>query len=598
MEPGANLVRSNASELSSAEILAQLERILASKPFINSERLRRFLRIAVERALAGETETLKEYAIGRDVFDRDDQYDPRVDSIVRVEARRLRSKLQLYYGKQGAGDPVRIVIQRGSYVPAFRRAEPPAMAGAPAAAAANLDLDRRAVAVLPFFNLSGEPDQEYFGDGITDEIINKLAGIPGLKVIAHTSVFHFRQPTGDVREIGRKLGVGTIIEGSVRRSGGQLRISASVVDAATGHRLRTASFDREMDQVFAIQDEIARDIAGSLEVTLRQPERRPLSQAAGDDVEAYGLLLHARYLLNKLTPAGYRSAMEVLGRAISRYPAYAPYYPVLSEALSRFYLWGLMSPQEAIPPAKAAALEGLRLDDGLAEAHVALGGVLVHHDWAWEESARLLRHALELQPSNVQAHIYLAVERLIRGHRQDGIQLLQTAIRLDPISLNANRALAVAYYYSRQYEQAAEWIARTLEIDPDFREAHYFMGQILLRKGAYAEAEAEFRKIADQPAAWTKLGAIAETYARAGRIEEARELLAEWNSYAALQYVPPLSCVPVYIALEDWDAVFAWLERAYEDRSAWFIFVGSDPLYDAVRSDRRFRSLLRRMRLA
>ena len=198
MEPGANLVRSNASELSSAEILAQLERILASKPFINSERLRRFLRIAVERALAGETETLKEYAIGRDVFDRDDQYDPRVDSIVRVEARRLRSKLQLYYGKQGAGDPVRIVIQRGSYVPAFRRAEPPAMAGAPAAAAANLDLDRRAVAVLPFFNLSGEPDQEYFGDGITDEIINKLAGIPGLKVIA---VERIEQAIDKVRDL-------------------------------------------------------------------------------------------------------------------------------------------------------------------------------------------------------------------------------------------------------------------------------------------------------------------------------------------------------------------------------------------------------------
>jgi tetratricopeptide (TPR) repeat protein len=197
----------------------------------------------------------------------------------------------------------------------------------------------------------------------------------------------------------------------------------------------------------------------------------------------------------------------------------------------------------------------------------------------------------------VQAHIYAASERFVQGHRQDGIQLLQEAIRLDPISLNANRALAVAHYYSRQYEQAAEWIARTLDIDPDFREAHYFMGQILLRKGSYGEAEAEFRKIADQPAIWTKLGAIAETYARAGRIEEARGLLAEWNAQAARQYVPPLSCVPVYVALQDWDAVFAWLERAYEDHSAWLIFVGSDPLYDAVRTDRRFRSLVRRIGL-
>lgn len=286
---GADLVRSIEPDVTPAEVLAQLEKILASKPFVHSSRLCRFLRVAVERALAGEADKLKEYAIGRDVFDRGEHYDPRIDSIVRVEARRLRSKLQLYYNKLGAGDPVRIVFRQGSYVPAFRRAEPPGIPGLPETGPSAPELDTRAVAVLPFANLSSEPDQEYFCDGITDEIINTLAGIPALKVIARTSVFHFRQRTGDVRDIGRRLGVGTIIEGSVRKSGEYLRISASVVDAATGRRLRTASFDREMEQVFAIQDEIARDIAGSLEVTLQQPRPHPFSRTAHDDLEAYTL---------------------------------------------------------------------------------------------------------------------------------------------------------------------------------------------------------------------------------------------------------------------------------------------------------------------
>lgn len=243
-------------------------------------------------------------------------------------------------------------------------------------------------------------------------------------------------------------------------------------------------------------------------------------------------------------------------------------------------------------------MEARRLDDRLAEGHLCLAAILVQYDWDWAEGERLVRRTLELQPSNVGAHIYLATVRFVLGHPEEAIAILKSGIRLDPISLNANRALALAYYYSRRYDEAVEWLGRTLEIDADFREAHYFMGQILLRRGLYEDAEAEFRKIADQPSFWTKLGAIAETYARAGREEEARGLLAEWNSHAATHYVPPLSCVPVHAALGDWDTAFGWLERACEERSAWLIFVSHDPLYDEVRSDPRFISLLRRMGLA
>ncbi|MGA2590546.1 MAG: tetratricopeptide repeat protein [Bryobacteraceae bacterium] len=595
-QPLANSIGAAAPELSPAEIRAALERIIASRTFVKSERLCRFLQFTVERTLAGEAGQLKEYAIGRDVFDRDEKYDPRIDSIVRVEARRLRSKLKLYYDGPGAGDPVRILFRRGGYVPEFRRAEQRSIPTSPETPSSAPALDTRSVAVLPFANLSPEPDQDSFCDGVTDEIINTLASIPDLKVIARTSMFHFRQGTGDVREIGRRLGVGTIIEGSVRKSADRVRISASVVDASTGHRLRTASFDREMEGVFAIQDEIAGEIAGSLRITLSEPWRA--AHQTQHDLEAYTLFLRGRHALNKMTPAGYRSAIEIFEQAISRFPAYAPPYAALSEAFSRFFLWGLLPPREAIPRARAAALEALRLDDRLAEAHLALGAVLLHHDWQWEEGSRAVRRARELQPSNVQAHIYAATERMVRGAPEEAIGLMKAGIRLDPISLNANRALALGYYYLRQYDSAIEWLTRTLEIDPDFREAHYFMGQILLRRGLYAEAAAEFRRIAEQPALPTTLGALGETYARAGRIGEARDMLAQWNSCAARQYVPPASCAPIYAALGEWDAVLARLEQAYEDHSAWLIFLGVDPLYDPIRSDPRFQSLLSRMQLA
>ena len=320
MQPAADPVKSGDAELPPSEVLAQVERIVNSPTFVNSERLCRFLRVTVERTLARETGRLKEYSIGRDVFDRDENYDPRIDSIVRVEARRLRTKLKAYYEKAGEGDPIRIVFERGSYVPTFRRREEPGAAALVELPRAAPELDARAVAVMPFANLSPEADQEYFCDGITDEIINTLAGIPDLKVIARTSMFHFRERTGDVREIGRKLGVGTIIEGTVRRSGNYLRISASVVDAATGHRLRTASFDRQIEHVFTIPDEIARDIAATLQVTLDRPVRGSQMLSAHDDLEAYTMLLRGRHLLNKLTPAGYQAAIEVVGRAIAQFP--------------------------------------------------------------------------------------------------------------------------------------------------------------------------------------------------------------------------------------------------------------------------------------
>jgi adenylate cyclase len=244
---------------SAEEIQTQLGKILESALFIRSERLRRFLRVAVDRALAGETEGLKEYALGRDVFDRDEGYDPRIDSIVRVEATRLRKKIREYYLHPGSNDPVVIEFRRGSYVPAFAHAQPavqqPASSG---------PLNTRTVAVLPFVNLSPDPDQDFFCDGITEEILIALTAISELNVVARSSVFHFKGKTADVREIGRQLGAGTVIEGSVRKAENRLRVSAQTIDASSGVLIWSGTFDREVSDVFEVQGEIARAIAESL----------------------------------------------------------------------------------------------------------------------------------------------------------------------------------------------------------------------------------------------------------------------------------------------------------------------------------------------
>src|SRR5580700_9517767 len=245
------------------QVRAHLAKILASEMFVRSDRLCRFLNLTVERTLAGEAAQISEYIVGRDVFDRDQRYDPQIDSIVRVEARRLRNKLREYYNGPGTADPVVITFPKGTYVPVFSTAAPAA-----GVRITSPDLDPRTIAVLPFVNLSSEPDQDFFCDGITEEILNALTAVPELNVVARTSVFYFKGANADVREIGDRLGAGTVIEGSVRKAGSQLRICAKAIKASDGLTLWSDTFDRDLADVFAIQDEIARAVAGALRVSL------------------------------------------------------------------------------------------------------------------------------------------------------------------------------------------------------------------------------------------------------------------------------------------------------------------------------------------
>ena len=413
--------------LTPAEINAGLQRVLESDGFRHSDRLRRFLRITVESTLAGQSGQLKEYTLGRDAFDRGPDYDPRTDSIVRVEAQRLRRKLREYYETAGRLDPVRIELHSGSYVPEFSRAAAPAETPETPDAL----LDPNTVAVLPFANLSPEAEQGYFCDGITEDIINALTTVPELKVLGSASMFRLRDTPADVREIGEKLGAGTIVEGSVRRAAGVLRISAKLMNAQTRLAMWSGAFDRPLGDVFAVKDEIAGAIAETLRVTLGFDPKPPLRDGA-PSIEAYTLYLKGRQAANRLDLPGYKSAIELFGRAVSLFPDYALPYAALADLYASSALISVMRPFEVMPRAKRAAMEALRLDPRLAQAFAALGWVTFFFDRQWEQGLTLTRRAIALAPSYAFRPLRAGRLSTILGRFNEALDYFELALQLDP----------------------------------------------------------------------------------------------------------------------------------------------------------------------
>jgi serine/threonine-protein kinase len=572
-------------------VRAQLNKILASPQFVRSERLCRFLRLTVEHALSGETDRIKEYTLGRDVFDRDQSYDPRVDSIVRVEARRLRKKLGEYYEEFGAADPVMIEFPPGSYVPGF--AYRTLAAPRPAATLPEpRPLNPRTVAVLPFLNLSPDPDQDFFCDGITEEILKTLTSVPQLNVVARTSVFRFKGKQSDVR--GRQLHAGTVIEGSVRKAENHLRISAQMIDASKGLLLWSGSFDRELTDVFAVQDEIARAIADSLHVTLAA--HVPMAELPRA-LEAYTLLLKGRHFWNQISQEGTKAALSEFTRAISAYPDFAPPWAALAEAYAKITFWGAMPPGEGVSQARQAALQAIRLDPRLADAYAILGIIACCHDWNWEEGSRLLSQATELQPSNMNAITFDSLQLVFRGKFEESRARVDKTSELDPLSPWSFRNESWYWYFRRQYDLAAAAMQSALALDPNFREGQFLLAYAHLRAGRYADAIAQLRDLPEGPYSATKWGALGEAYACSGNSAAAREALAKIDVLAAAGYVSPINRAWIYAGLGDWDRVFEQFEQAYHEHTFWLSAIKVDPRYDAIRDDPRMVDLLGRMNL-
>jgi serine/threonine-protein kinase len=576
------------ASLSTRSVEDHLQRILASKEFASSARMSRFLRFAVERALSGQSEQLKEYVLGVEVFDRKPSYDPRVDPIVRVEARRLRSKLESYYAGEGAADELIIEFRKGTYAPVFReRAEPAAAAAAPSAGA---------IAVLPFSNLSSEPDTEYFSDGLTEELIHGLTKLDGLMVVAWSSAARLKGQPYDVREIGRQLNVSTVLVGSVRGSGERLRVMAQLVDTSNGRYLWSETYDRQIEDLFAIQEEISRAIVRTLELKLVAPAIRH----GAYNLEAYNLYLKGRFQWNKRTAEGLKRGVQLFEQAIAVDRNFALGYAGLSDAYSLLADYGLVKPADIMPAAESAARKALEIDPTLAEAHASLGLIRSLYAWEWTEAEQHYRRSMELNPGYATTHFWLSLDYFgMLGRWEEAFQEIEIALQLDPLSPIIREGKGMLLMLSKRYDEAIEEYRQALDLDCFFYKAFTSMGRAYTQKGMYEEAIAMLQKgrslSGDIP---NVLGALGQTYAMANRPADARRLLQELAELAKRRHVSSTCFALIHLGLGEKVQALEWLETGVRCREMSLSGLKVHPAYDDLRGEARFQAVLRKLGFA
>ena len=450
------------------------------------------------------------------------------------------------------------------------------------------------VAVLPFVNMSSDPDTEYFSDGLTEELINGLSSCESLRVVARTSVFEFKGKTENVRGIGEKLRVTTVLEGSVRKAGTQLRITVRLVNVADGYQLWSARFDREMAGVFEIQDEIASAVATHLMVTLAARPRRP--RMGTSQLEAFELQLKGRYHWNQQTADGFQKAVSCFQEALRLDPDYGAAYAALADYYALLGLWSLGDPNDVWPLARSAALKALELDDTLAEAHISLAYIRIFYDWDREQARREFLRALELNPGLPAAHMSYTVYLLQTKQLQEALREMQKAKDLDPLSTLMGSGLAFIHFYMRDYDRAIVAHKKVLDLDANYTYSQLGLGLAYEQKGMFAEALSMLEKArtssGDNPLVLGNLGAC---YAKAGLEERAQELLRKLDEMSTRQHVSPVCPALIYTGLNQPEAALEWLEKAADTRAAFLGYLPVWPAYDPLRSHERFAALLARI---
>jgi eukaryotic-like serine/threonine-protein kinase len=456
----------------------------------------------------------------------------------------------------------------------------------------------KSIAVLPFVNMSAERENEYFSDGMTEELINALSKVEGLRVAARTSAFAFKGKDADVREVGEKLRVATVLAGSVRSAGTKLRVTAQLMDAKQGVQLWSEAYDRELADVFAIQDELSRAIVSALKVTLAGEQDVPLVSRPTRSLQAYNLYLQGRYSWNQRTEAGLKQAVRYFERAITMDPAYAQAYAGLADAYVLLPERGPTPPAEVYPKAEAAALKALALDSTVAEAHVSLGYVLEVSHWEWRRAEQAFQRAIALNPNYATAHQWYGECLSLTGRPDEALAELERALTLDPLSIIIRAYMGVQLYRMRRYDAAIAHLRQTIDLHPRFGPAHDWLGRTYLFKGMHAEALAEMETAASLTGRGsTELGNLAYGYAVTGRREQALRIRAELEERSGRQYVSPTALARMYTGLGEKDQAFVWLNKAVEAHDPNFTFSVFDPLWDPLRMDPRFARVVRRVRL-
>jgi serine/threonine-protein kinase len=453
------------------------------------------------------------------------------------------------------------------------------------------------VAVLPFLNLSPDPENEYFADGMTEDVIAQLSKIRALKVISRTSVMPFKKRAQSLQEISTKLGAATLLEGSVRRSGDRVRIVAQLIDAERDHHLWSETYDRQLTDVFSIQSEVALQIAAALKAELSPDEQDRIRKEPTSDLQAYQLYLQGRHYYIRYTPEGIRKAIAYFEQAIERDPRYALAYAGMAVAYTELAEAGEMRPEEAYARAKQAVARALTLDGSLGDAHAVLANVMFLHDFDWAGAEREFKRALELNPSGADAYDHYGRLLSALERHDEAIGMIKRAQELDPLAHPLD--IATVLLRAGRYDEAMRAVSPAIELDPHYARGRATLGWAYLNKGMNDEGLAELEKaVALSPGDSIWLGQLGQAYAVVGKVDKARAVLRQLEELSRRAYVSPYHMAYVYAGLNERETAMDWLERAYEERAGAVYGIKGSFLFKNLRSHPRFVALLKKMNLA
>lgn len=567
---------------------AQRDRILGSRAFRQADRLKRFLSFIVSETIAGRSERLKEFVIGVEVFGKDQSFDPRNDPIVRVQARRLRALLTRYYQEEGQDDSLLIEIPKGGYTPTFKLAR----SSPPKRSLASIIVSRNTVLVAPFADHSPEGDQKYFCDGVSQEIIHTLASVEAVRVVAWNLAGNL-EGEANPREVANRLNVAMIVNGSVRKAGKLIRITANLMDTVSGCYLWSMSVDRKLENIFTIQEEVARAIADKLQTELAGGAHSRGVRHATENLAAFNLYVQGRYHLNHRTEEGLRKAVEFFEKAIVEDSQYARAYSGLTDAYGLLGHYGVLSPAEVWTKTASNAAMAVLQDEHSAEAHTSLAHVKSTQDWDWLGAQQEFQRAIQLDPRYPTAHHWYAMSCLAPlAKLEEAREEMLLAQTLDPISSIIARDLAVVFYYEKDFDAALEQCDHAVELNPHFALAYWILGSVQEQRGDFDESAAAFqRAIQLAPQSPRMRAALGRTLALSGKLQEALRIVQDLHALAGKRYVSPFELASLHFAVNQKDEGFEWLAKAFQDRCFELISLKVDPRLDSIKTDARFVAL-------
>ncbi|MFQ5722668.1 MAG: tetratricopeptide repeat protein, partial [Candidatus Aminicenantales bacterium] len=452
------------------------------------------------------------------------------------------------------------------------------------------------IAVLPFVNMSADPENEYFSDGLSETIINTLTKIKDFKVVARTSAFSFKGKEIDIRHIGQQLGVNKVLEGSVQKAGNRLRITAQLINVADGYHLWSEKFDREMEDVFAIQDEISLAIVDHLKISLLKKEEEALLKRYTDDPEAYNLYLKGLYFLRMYTAKGFQEAVKYFEKTLKKDPTYALAYYGLAEVFYAISYWANVPPNEAYPKAKEYAKKALEIDENIGEAHAALGLVYTFYEWNWAKAEHELTKALELNPSSAIIHMSYSWFLSLTEKHEEAIAEAKQAQNLDPFSPLIISHIGLACIYGGQLDKAIEELKSGICLIPNFYLMHYYLGLAYRAKSMFKKAIVKCEKAVELSggAPWPAL-ILNTIYFETGQTNKGKKLLQSLRQRAHQAYMPPLGFTYIYLVQKDMDQAYKWLERAFKERDSFLPWCAIIPIKEYQIAEKpRLRTLFKK----